>query len=109
MIATAPLHCKARYNSMKLLLPLLLLSPPSTSALWPFGDGQRSVIVDIPQGRAEGFSEVSEEGTRYLSFLGIPYAEQPVKDLRFKKPEKAKKWEGTLDATRKIQCPQVGI
>ncbi|XP_067851847.1 pyrethroid hydrolase Ces2a-like [Heptranchias perlo] len=33
-------------------------------------------------------------------FLGIPYASPPVGDLRFRPPEDAQPWSGTLDATQ---------
>ena len=33
------------------------------------------------------------------AWLGIPYAEKPLGDLRFKHAEAKKKWNGTLDAT----------
>ena len=40
-------------------------------------------------------------------YLGIPYAEPPIGDLRFKSPEPAKPWIGILDATSsKASCPQ---
>ncbi|KAK8763370.1 hypothetical protein V5799_034021 [Amblyomma americanum] len=40
-------------------------------------------------------------------YRGIPYAEPPVRELRFKPPVPAKAWEGTLDASnRRTGCPQ---
>ncbi|CAN7980056.1 unnamed protein product [Ixodes pacificus] len=35
------------------------------------------------------------------AFLGIPYAEPPIGDLRFRKPHALKAWSGTYNATRK--------
>lgn len=40
-------------------------------------------------------------------FTGIPYAEPPVKELRWRKPQPKKNWPGVLDATQPCpQCPQ---
>jgi para-nitrobenzyl esterase len=33
-------------------------------------------------------------------FLGVPFAQAPVKSLRFKPPVAPKKWSGVRDATR---------
>ncbi|VEN60664.1 unnamed protein product [Callosobruchus maculatus] len=47
------------------------------------------------------------KGTPYYSFRGIPYAEPPIGNLRFKPPVEKSKWNGTLDATREgSQCVQ---
>ncbi|KAG0426271.1 hypothetical protein HPB47_026609, partial [Ixodes persulcatus] len=35
------------------------------------------------------------------AFLGIPYAEPPIGNLRFRKPHALKAWSGTYNATRK--------
>ena len=41
------------------------------------------------------------------SFLGIPYAAPPVGDLRWRTPQPAAKWKGTLQAIEVgSQCPQ---
>lgn len=41
-------------------------------------------IVEISQGRIQGVSEITPGGKPFFSFLGIPYAEPPLNDLRFK-------------------------
>ena len=35
-----------------------------------------------------------------FAFRGIPYAEAPVGDLRFRPPQRRAPWDGVLDATR---------
>ncbi|XP_057654109.1 venom carboxylesterase-6-like isoform X1 [Diorhabda carinulata] len=46
-------------------------------------------------------------GTKYYRFLGIPYAEPPVGDLRFEPPRQNRKWSGVLNATTDAsQCVQ---
>jgi len=42
-----------------------------------------------------------------LHFLGIPYAQPPISDLRWMPPEPAKPWTGMLDATHfRASCAQ---
>lgn len=49
---------------------------------------------------AGSIAGVREEGVRLCKFLGIPYAEPPLGELRFKPPMPKKPWAGTLDASR---------
>lgn len=51
--------------------------------------------VRIAQGQLEG---VEREGVRI--FRGIPYAEPPVGQGRFRAPQKPRPWQGTRDASR---------
>ncbi|KAG6440813.1 hypothetical protein O3G_MSEX001527 [Manduca sexta] len=56
------------------------------------------VQVTVREGVLEGEILESELGGSYCSFKGIPYAEPPVGDLRFKAPQPKKPWEGVLSA-----------
>ena len=51
--------------------------------------------VKVANGILEG---VDESGVR--SFKGIPYAQPPVGDLRWKEPQPAKNWKGILAADK---------
>lgn len=55
--------------------------------------------VTIHQGQLRGKHYLSRSGRDYFAFQGIPYAKPPVGDLRFKDPEPAASWRGTLNAT----------
>jgi para-nitrobenzyl esterase len=52
-------------------------------------------VVETPQGRLEGARAGGVD-----VFLGIPYAEAPVGDLRLRPPRPARGWRGTRAATR---------
>lgn len=52
------------------------------------------VIVSTASGDVAG--RVEPDG--FLTFLGIPYAEPPVGDLRFEKPRPVKPWKGVFKA-----------
>jgi len=51
-------------------------------------------------GKVKGREEVARDGTRFYSFTGIPYAQPPIGQLRFKAPLPAEPWEGVKDATQ---------
>ena len=57
---------------------------------------QKGMQVKVANGTLEGVTEAS--GIR--SFKGIPYAQPPVGDLRWKEPQPAKNWSGTQQATK---------
>src|SRR5690625_2674081 len=61
-----------------------------------------STVVMTDNGRVAG--KVTPAMRKYL---GIPYAAPPVGDLRWKPPQPAQPWTGTLEATRFANhCPQ---
>ncbi|CAG0902144.1 unnamed protein product [Darwinula stevensoni] len=57
------------------------------------------IVVRLPQGDLRGKEARSSGEHLYYSFQGIPYAEPPVGELRFKPPERHRGWSGTKDAT----------
>ncbi|KAK5647709.1 hypothetical protein RI129_002601 [Pyrocoelia pectoralis] len=61
---------------------------------------ERDPTVTINQGKLLGKINIAYQGNRYYSFQGIPYAEPPLGNLRFKAPRPPKSWEGTRDATK---------
>lgn len=43
-----------------------------------------SPIIKVEQGELQGGEGITENGKKYFYFKGIPYAEPPIGDLRFK-------------------------
>lgn len=52
-------------------------------------------IIDTKSGKVQGYSEKGVE-----VYKGIPYAEPPIGDLRFRPPIAKEPWDGVLDATK---------
>nr|CAH7765726.1 unnamed protein product [Callosobruchus chinensis] len=62
--------------------------------------------VDTTLGKVEGAWRTSVKGRKYAAFEGIPYAQPPIGDLRFKAPEPVEPWLGVWNATKIYACPQ---
>ncbi|KAL3282172.1 hypothetical protein HHI36_005366 [Cryptolaemus montrouzieri] len=63
--------------------------------------------VAISDGELQGSIMKTRGGRAISAFQGIPYAEPPLGELRFKAPVPIKRWEGILDATKPPEaCPQ---
>ncbi|KAJ6640603.1 Esterase E4 [Pseudolycoriella hygida] len=56
-------------------------------------------IVEIENGLIEGKKMVTRSGLSFYGFLGIPFAEPPLDDLRFREPVPKKRWDGILNCT----------
>ena len=52
-------------------------------------------IVETKYGKVKGFEE-----NGLFKYLGIPYAEQPIGELRWKRARECKRWEGIFEADR---------
>ncbi|XP_065209355.1 juvenile hormone esterase-like [Planococcus citri] len=64
-----------------------------------FGNFANGVELQTKQGILKGQLEKSRDGRMFYSFYGIPYAEPPVGELRFKDPVPAKPWKGVRDGS----------
>ncbi|CAB0037398.1 unnamed protein product [Trichogramma brassicae] len=101
-----------------LLFCMIIIASSSTTAfpkaIWrSLPDLDRSIfsmIVDTLSGKLRGSKETckdSEDGRFYYSFKGIPYAEPPTGQLRFRDPVAVKPWKGVRDAlAHGANCPQ---
>ncbi|KAJ3620290.1 hypothetical protein MTP99_004255 [Tenebrio molitor] len=56
-------------------------------------------LVQLPNGLILGREATTFENKSYFAFEKIPYATPPVGALRFKAPQPAQNWDGTLNAT----------
>ncbi|XP_046474692.1 carboxylic ester hydrolase-like isoform X1 [Neodiprion pinetum] len=100
----ASLSCS--YNATAYLLEALLLSTcltncgnnPTKNGAIPACEDWTRPETTIPQGRLRGIYMGTHLGRRFSAFMGIPFAEPPVGDLRFKQAVPAGPWKGTLDA-----------
>ncbi len=67
------------------------------------------IEVDTRAGRVRGaWRGAPESPDASAAFLGIPFAEAPVGDLRFAAPEPKRPWEGVLDALEYAATAQRG-
>ncbi|XP_063599423.1 juvenile hormone esterase-like [Penaeus indicus] len=68
---------------------------------------EETVSVQLQQGTIEGSMGVAKGGKPFYKFQGIPYAESPVGNLRFKDPLPAGAWEGVRKGSiAPPACPQ---
>ncbi|KAK4880603.1 hypothetical protein RN001_008749 [Aquatica leii] len=68
---------------------------------------QNSPEVTISQGTLRGGIRKTIQGRSIFEFRGIPYAEPPIGEKRFKASVPLKSWHGILDATKDHNsCPQ---
>lgn len=72
-MSVAPTCCKALEKAAHKYLFVLQAG---------FQDG--FVTAKLPQGYVRGKTEKTPSGVEYMSFRGIPYAQPPIGDLRFK-------------------------
>lgn len=60
-----------------------------------------STRVRVKQGVVRGCEEKLPDGRSYLRFSGIPYAKPPIGELRFRDPQKLKKFDQEeIDCTK---------
>ena len=70
-------------------------------------ENQRSPVVQTKSGAVVGKIETLPHGKSVHEYLGIPYAEPPVGELRFAAPKPAKPWSATKNTTESgAWCPQ---
>ncbi|KAF0291506.1 Esterase FE4 [Amphibalanus amphitrite] len=87
---------------MRLLLCIALL----TLAVSGYRPRDHRPLVATKEGRVRGVADRSAGGNLFFSFKGIPYAEPPVRKLRFREPQRHALWTGVRDASRHgSECP----
>lgn len=74
------------------------------------GDTKSPPTVETDAGAVMGKIESLPLGKAAYEYLGIPYAEPPVGELRFAEPRPAKPWSGIRDATSYGKaCPRPSL
>ncbi|XP_055345981.1 acetylcholinesterase-like isoform X2 [Paramacrobiotus metropolitanus] len=58
------------------------------------------LVVQTTQGSVRGFTATSPHGKQVDAFLGIPYAQPPVGDLRFRPSVPKEPWQGIINTTK---------
>ncbi|XP_037574794.2 acetylcholinesterase-1-like isoform X1 [Dermacentor silvarum] len=66
-------------------------------------------VIRIDSGLVTG-QRIEVGGKQLYAYLGIPYAQPPIGDYRFRKPERIAHWEGVYNASSKPKpCRQLPI
>ena len=65
-------------------------------------------IIETKSGKVSGVFKKSYSGKDYMAYLGIPFAESPTGNLRFKAPVPKKVWTDVKDGSQEGKaCLQV--
>ena len=83
------------FNLSKFIFVIILVLFECYSVL---SDDQNVISVRLEKGLINGKIETIVEDKQLGVFKGIPFAEPPIGDLRFKKPIPVKEWPKTIDA-----------
>jgi hypothetical protein len=66
-------------------------------------------VISTNEGKVRGKVFEATDGFRYTKYPGIPYAEPPVGNLRFKRPRRKESWKGTFNSKEGIKCMQTSF
>ncbi|XP_059085955.1 acetylcholinesterase-like [Tigriopus californicus] len=78
------------------------------SAVSAASDGEPNLVRSTRSGRIRGVRQKGGNGKDVDMWWGVPYAEPPVGDLRFRAPQPVKRWKGIKDALDKPNsCVQI--
>lgn len=96
--------------SILFLSARLIYSEEETCSKDDSSDSCSQLIVETLEGKVRGSFLKSTKGREFYSFRGIPYAEPPILEKRFKLAERKKPWNDILDVTKNSKvCPQPEI
>ena len=63
-------------------------------------NGKPPLVTQIQNGLIEGITLPTANNRTVTAFLGIPYAQPPIANLRFQPPEKPESWSDILKANK---------
>ena len=104
-LTIAYMQCSRRAVDMKLVsfrilfITVTCVLSVSKSTQAELDEVQRSPVVQTESGAVVGKIETLPHGKSVHEYLGIPYAEPPLGELRFAAPKPVKAWSGTKHAT----------
>ena len=78
-------------------IPILLLAHPKVETFYPVSEVNETEVLHLKNGDIIG--TYNEDKTVRI-YAGIPYAEAPIGDLRWKEPVDKSDWSGVLDCTK---------
>ncbi len=70
---------------------------------------EERVVVATMEGNVQGKKMKKSDGFKYTKFPGIPYAQPPVKNLRFKRPRRKVPWKGVWEGKEGVKCMQKSL
>ena len=107
LISKPPLMKLGLFRVLGIWIILTILKAPKSVTQAEIGVKQTSPVVKTKSGAVAGKIENLPLGRSVHEYLGIPYAQPPVGELRFAPPKPAEPWSGTKDATEYGPwCPQ---
>lgn len=90
-----------------MFVKILILFFVALTVFCLLANSNEQVTVKIKSGQINGFKQDIDRKQLDV-FLGIPYAQPPLGELRFRKPVPKQPWKHTIDAT-KWPNPCIGI
>ena len=91
------LKCAAWFIWLALFVGVVFLTWPPIQSV-PAVNVKNPELTDIVTVRQGDLQGVYSEDKSYEVYAGVPYAEPPVGELRWKEPQDAKPWDGVLKA-----------
>jgi para-nitrobenzyl esterase len=87
---------KRPLDNMMMITVVCLLAVAAVGAV-----GQAvGIVVNTGQGQIKGLEMTARDGDKYTGFLGVPFAQPPVGEYRWKRPLEAQPWQGMLAPMR---------
>ncbi|KAK7086772.1 Carboxylesterase 5A [Halocaridina rubra] len=69
-----------------------------------------AIEIQTKDGKVRGFKEFTVNGERAIyAFRGIPFAEPPINEFRFKDPKVVRPWSGVRGGEEPPPCPQFNL
>lgn len=99
-----------RHSLISVVVCFLVVGLQITQAEQDESAAAPAPTVETEAGAVVGKIESLPLGKSAYEYLGIPYAEPPVGDLRFAAPKPARRWSGVRDATSYGKaCPRPSL